>query len=174
MKFRTLLFLFFIISTLFIAIVLSMNAQEIYDKQLEKIRIMQLQKFNSKSYHRTRKAYIPKYSFSTAVVEVQKIVQEEALSFTNDKISSLMKIRLIKVVKILNHLKDSVALSIEVYGQKNLSKGASLKKTQQEADMLKEYFFKRTALPLIVAIGYGDTLSKQHQDIVLNLKRIKQ
>jgi len=174
MKLRILWFLFFIFSILLIMVTLKKNVQSLYDEYRESIRIAKIQKFSNKRYPRLRKTSTAERSFVLANLEIQNILQKESITFKANTISSLVKPQLIKIVNILNHIKEDVALSIAVYTKAKGSGGETLKLSQKQADVLKAYFIQRTTLPLIVAIGYGETLSDKHKGVVLNLKRIKQ
>ena len=174
MKFGLILFIFFISSSLLIFITVERNAHTIYAVQLKKIKISQLQPLSAKTYRRTKKNYVPERSFSLAKEEIERILLKEPIHFELNNSSSLVKSTLIKIAKIVNHVKEDVVLSIFAHTDAEGTAKHNLYLSQKRADKLKEYFLSKTNLPLIVAIGYGETFSLEHRLIEINLKRIKQ
>jgi outer membrane protein OmpA-like peptidoglycan-associated protein len=175
MNVKTLLFLFFISATLLIYMALD-NVQELHKAYLEQVRLSKIQTLCLKPYPRTRKEYVPQRSIFLAKREIEKKISDELIDFQERELPSSVKSKLIKIVNILNHLKEDVALSIEVHTDINGSKQENLQKSQEKADVLKQYFSQKIKLPLVVAVGYGDMLSSsstKNKKIVLDLKRIK-
>ncbi len=174
MKFRLTLFLFFIFSISLVFLAIKQNAESIYVEQMKKEKVSKVQVASSKSYRRTRKSYTPEYSFLLAQQEIKRILSVEPIHFEINDSSSLMKLTLIKIVKIVNHVKEDLVLSILAHTDATGSEQHNLSLSQKRADRLKEYFIKKTNLPLVVAIGYGEAFSLEDRLIEINLKRIKQ
>jgi outer membrane protein OmpA-like peptidoglycan-associated protein len=167
------IFTFFISSVLLLFIAVEKKSYEIYTKQNKKMRISKIQIFSKKAYSKTRKFYIPEHSLSFARKKIENILLKEPISFEVNDSSILGKSTLIKVVKIINKVKEDVVLSISAHTDvKGIAKH-NLYLSQKRADRLKEYFLKKTNLPLIVAIGYGEAFSLENRLIEINLRRIK-
>jgi len=174
MRLRTIYFLFFIFSILLIFITIDQNAYRIHSEQMEKLRISKLQLFFKKSYKRTRKSYVPKRSCTLASQEIEKILLKEPIYFEVNDSSFLGKPTLIKIVKIINHVKEKVVLKILAHTDTEGTAKHNLDLSQKRADKLKEYFSNRTNLPFIVAIGYGEVFALKNRLIEIKLKRIKE
>jgi len=174
MKINTIYFLFFTLSLLLVMITINQNAHRIHSEQMEALRISQLQLSSKKSYKRTRKSYIPKRSSSLATQTINKILLKQPITFKTDSSLFLDKSTLIKIVKIINHIKEEVVLKISAHTDSNGSAKHNLELSQERADKLKEYFKKRTNLPLIVAIGYGEMFTLKGRLVEINLKRIRE
>jgi len=174
MKLASILFLFFSSSLFLIFITIEQNAEKIETKYNERLEVIRLQKICSKSYLRTKKKYVPKRSYLLAKREIQNVLLNSPITFKANDSSLLMNTTLIQIVEILNHLKESVVLSISAHTDAEGSKKHNLLLSQQRADRLKKFFEQRVNLPYIVAIGYGESFSLEHRLIEINLKRIKQ
>jgi outer membrane protein OmpA-like peptidoglycan-associated protein len=133
-----------------------------------------IQSSSAKTYKRGRKDYIPRRSFSLGKQEIAKILLKEPIHFEVNNSSILEKSTLIKIVKIINHVREDVVLSILAHTDANGTAQHNLYLSQKRADKLKEYFRERTNLPLVVAIGYGEIFGFKSRGIEINLKRIKQ
>jgi outer membrane protein OmpA-like peptidoglycan-associated protein len=174
MKVTLILFTFLISSLLLIFIVIEKNAQRIYAEKSEIIRLGKIQTLSAKTYRRTRKFYVPERSFSLAKREIKKILVKDPIQFEVNNSSFLVKSPLIKIVNIVNYVKEDVVLSISAHTDAEGTAKHNLSLSQKRADRLKEYFLDKTNLPLIVAIGYGEAFSLENRRIEINLKRIKQ
>jgi outer membrane protein OmpA-like peptidoglycan-associated protein len=174
MKFRLILFIFFISSILLVVIAVERKSQTIYHEQIKETKLSTIQSLSAKTYRRVRKTYVPERSFSLARQEIKKVLVEEPIHFELNNSSSLVTSTLIKIVKIVNHVKEDVVLSILAHTDAEGTAKHNLYLSQQRADRLKEYFLNRTNLPLVVAIGYGESFSLENRLIEINLKRIKQ
>ena len=174
MKLGLILFTFFISSLLLIFISIEQNANRIDMEQMEKIRISNLQLLSKKSHRRTRKVYVPERSFSLARQEIANLLLKEPIHFEVNNSSFLGKATLIKIVKIINHVKEDVVLTVLAHTDVEGTAKHNLHLSQKRADKLKEYFINKINLPLIVAIGYGEAFSLKTRLIEINLKRIKQ
>ena len=174
MKLASILFLFFSSSLFLIFITIEQNADKIETKYNERLEVIRLQKISSKCYLRTKKKYVPKRSYLLAKREIESVLLNAPITFKANDSSLLMNTTLIQIVEILNHLKESVVLSISAYTDAEGSKKHNLLLSQQRADRLKKFFEQRVNLPYIVAIGYGESFSLEHRLIEINLKRIKQ
>ena len=173
MKLSLAMFLFFIFSLLIVFITIEHNASNIEHKYLEKIQLTKLQKISRKQYTRTRKSYLPNRSYLLAVREIAKVLLDSPITFKANGCSPVMKSTLIKIVNIINHIKEDVVLSISSHTDSTGSAQHNLLLSQKRADCLKAYFRKRVNLPLVVAIGYGEAFSLEKSLIEINLKRIK-
>ena len=174
MKLVSILFLFFSSSLFLIFITIEQNADKIETKYNERLEVIRLQKICLKPYLRTKKKYVPKRSYLLAKREIQNVLLNSPITFKANDSSLLMNTTLIQIVEILNHLKESVVLSISAHTDAEGSKKHNLLLSQQRADRLKKFFEQRVNLPYIVAIGYGESFSLEHRLIEINLKRIKQ
>ena len=174
MKINRVYSLFFIFSVLLILVAINQNAYRIHSEQMEKVRIAKLQLLSKKSYQRTRKSYVPDRSSLLATQEINRLLLEEPIHFEVNNSTYIGKSTLIKIVKIINHVKDDVVLKILAHTDREGSAKHNLELSQKRADTLKEYFESRTHLPLIVAIGYGEAFALKNRLIEINLKRIKQ
>ena len=168
MNVRVISFFYFLISILFIAFALFMNVESLYEEELEKNRLLNIQKVCIKKYLRQRKTYVPKRSMSLAQKEINRLLEQEPIIFT----SNMNKV-LIKIVTILNNMKEKVVLNITTHTDNEGTAAYNLELSQKRADNLKIYFRKRTTLPLIVAIGYGKAFSLKKMFIEIHLQRIK-
>lgn len=173
MRLSLAVFLFFIFSLLIVFITIEHNASNIEHKYLEKIQLSKLQKISMKQYTRTRKSYVPNRSYLLAVREIDKVLLDSPIAFKVNGSSPVMKSTLIKIVNIINHIKEDVVLSISSHTDATGSAQHNLLLSQKRADSLKSYFRKRVNLPLVVAIGYGEAFSLEKRLIEINLKRIK-
>jgi len=188
MKLKLLIFLFITFSILLIASALQMHAKVLNDKRLELIRLSKIQKVCMKSYPRKRKIFVERCSFSLAQAKIDKYLKEQPILFLSNSVSldtnvtntlevNLLKQTLIKVLAIVNRVDDKIILSIEAHTDSKGTKKNNLELSQKRVDVLKKYFLKRTNLPYIVAIGYGESLplnsEKSNRHIEINLKRIQ-
>ena len=173
MKITIIFFAFFISSLLLIFITVERNSDAIYSEQIEKIKISKIQILSAKLYKRTKKSYVPERSYSLATKEIQRILLKDPIHFELNNSSSLVTSSLIKIVKVVNHIKENVVLSISAHTDAEGTAKHNLYLSQKRADKLKEYFLDKINLPLIVAIGYGEAFSLEHRLIEINLKRIK-
>lgn len=173
MRLGLLVFLFFIFSLFLIFISIEQNRQHIYAEQIKELHQNEIQISSSKAYIRTRKFYVPEYSFALAEHEIQKVLLSTPITFKVNESSFLMKSTLIKIVKIVNNVKEDVVLSILAHTDATGTAQHNLQLSQKRADKLKEYFINRTNLPLVVAIGYGEAFLLKNRLIEINLKRIK-
>ncbi|CAA6826407.1 MAG: Unknown protein [uncultured Sulfurovum sp.] len=173
MKFGLMLLIFFITSILLVFITIERNARVIYAKQMHEIKKSKIQIVSKKSYLRTRKIYVPERSCSLAREEIKSILLKEPLHFESNDSRFLGKRTLIKIVKIINHIKEDVVLSILAHTDAVGTAKHNLSLSQKRADRLKKYFINKTNLPLVVAIGYGEVFSLKNRLIELNLTRIK-
>lgn len=172
MRVKTVLFLFVISAVVLIFMALQ-NAKSLHKAHLEKVRLSKIQMFSMKDYKRTRKIYTPERSLVLAQMEIKNILEEGIIDLEENSISNQVKSRLVEIANILNHVKEDVVLSIEVHSKLSGSKYKNLKLSQEQADILKSYFIEKTTLPLIVAIGYGETSALKNGKTALNLKRIQ-
>ena len=166
--------LFFISSLLLIFITVDQNAYRLHSEKMEKLRLSRLQLVSQKTYKRTRKRYVPMRSCALANQEIEKLLVKAPISFERNRSEFFGKSTLIKIVKIINHVKERVALTILAHTDTQGSAKENLILSQQRADRLKLYFETRTHLPLIVAIGYGEVFALKDRVIEINLKRIKE
>ncbi|CAA6817845.1 MAG: Unknown protein [uncultured Sulfurovum sp.] len=173
MKFGQVLFLFFFSAILLIFLAIQQNAQPIYNHSVEKERLRNIQTTYVKTYYRSKKNYISKQSLHLAQMKINNILGQKPINFETNGVRLLANSTLIEIVKIVNRVKEDVILSITAHTGIVGSKKDNLKLSQKRADRLKEYFLKRTHLPLIVAIGYGEAFSLKDKKIEVNLKRIK-
>jgi len=173
-KLNVISFFFFLFSLLLILITIDQNAYRIHSDQMEKLRISQLQLLSKKSYKRTRKTYVPERSSTLATQKINKLLLQEPILFEVNNSSFLGKATLIKIVKIINHVKDDVVLQILAHTDTEGTAKHNLNLSQKRADKLKEYFENRTNLPLISAIGYGEVFALKNRLIEIKLKRIKE
>ncbi|CAA6802839.1 MAG: Unknown protein [uncultured Sulfurovum sp.] len=174
MKVGQILFLFFFFAVLLIYMTIQQNAEDIYGEYLEKERVNNLQSSYAKTYYRQRTDYIPLRSFSLVQKEIDNILIKTPIIFENNSSVTLENSILVKIVKIINRVKEDVVLSINTHSNTKGSAIDNLNLSQKRADNLKAYFLKRTNLPFIVAIGYGDKLSLKKRAVEVNLKRIKE
>jgi outer membrane protein OmpA-like peptidoglycan-associated protein len=174
MKLNIVYGLFFVFSLLLIFITVDQNAYRIHSEKMEKLRLSKLQLLSQKSYKRTRKTYVPERSCVLANQEIKKLLLKEPIDFDPNKSELFGKPTLIKIVKIINHLKERVVLEILAHTDTKGSAKQNLELSQKRADRLKEYFQKRTNLPFIVAIGYGEVFALKDRTFEINLKRIKE
>lgn len=174
MNFRLLVFLFFIFSFLLLFISIMQNTERIYTQEIKSLKATKVQIISTKKYLRSRKVYIPERSYILAKREIENILLKEPIRFTINKSFTAMSSTLLKIVKVLNHLKEDVVLSILAHTDNRGTAQYNLKLSQKRADVLKKYFLERTNLPLIIAIGYGETFSFEQRIIEINLKRIKE
>lgn len=172
MKFTLIIFIFLISSLLLIFITIERNAHIIYNKQMKKTS--KIQTLSAKTYARSRKVYIPERSLALAKQEIKRILLKNPIRFEGNNSSSLLESILIEIVKITNHVKEDVILSISVHTDGEGTAKHNLYLSQKRADRLKEYFLNKTNLPLVVAIGYGEAFSLDNGLIEIDLKRIKQ
>ena len=173
MKFGLILFSFFILSILLVVVSIERNAKGIYQKELNKIKMSSIQHSSAKTYARARKVYVPKRSVVLARKEIENILLKEPIGFEVDDSSFLEKSTLTRIVKVVNHIKEEVVLTVLAHTDAVGTAKHNLYLSQKRADKLKAYFRKRTNLPLIVAIGYGEAFSLKNRLIEINLKRIK-
>jgi outer membrane protein OmpA-like peptidoglycan-associated protein len=150
------------------------NSHGIHAKQIKKLQQNKIQISSMKAYSRTRKTYVPEHSFALAEHDIKKILLKDPIYFEVNHSSFLVKSTLIKIVKIVNAVKENVVLSILAHTNASGTAQDNLQLSQKMADKLKEYFLKRTNLPLVVAIGYGEVFSLKKRLIEINLKRIKE
>ena len=174
MKLRLIFFTFFISSFLLILITIERNAYGIHNAKMEKIRIGKIQHLSKKTYKRTRKIYVPERSFSLASQEIKNLLLKEPISFEVNDSSFLGRATLIKIVKIINHIKEDVVLSILAHTDAEGTAKHNLHLSQKRADKLKEYFVNKINLPFIAAIGYGEVFALKSRLIDIKLKRIKE
>ena len=174
MKLRLILLIFFMTSLLLVFIAIQSNANTIYSAKIKKIKISQLQKSSAKGYARTRKVYVPKRTFILARQEIENILRKKPIEFNINNSSLENKATLIKLVKIINNVKEKVVLTVLAHTDAEGTAKHNLLLSQKRADRLKAYFTKRSELPLVVAIGYGETFALKHRLIEINLQRIKQ
>lgn len=172
MRVKTVLFSFFIAAIVLIFFALQ-NAKSLHKEHLEKVRLSKIQMFSMKDYKRARKIYTPERSFGLAQMKIKKILEQGIIGLKEKTVSNQVKSRLVEIANILNHVKEDVILSIEVHSKLSGEKYNSLKVSQTQADILKSYFIEKTTLPLIVAIGYGETSALKNGRTALNLKRIQ-
>lgn len=174
MKLNIIYSLFFIFSLLLIFLTVDQNAYRLHSEKMEKLRISQLQLVSKKFYKRTRKSYVPERSCSLASQEIEKLLLKEPIQFEVNNSEFFGKSTLIKIVKIINHVKEKVVLEILAHTDSKGTAKHNLDLSQKRADKLKTYFTTRTNLPLIVAIGYGEVFALKKRALEINLKRIKQ
>ncbi len=158
-----------------------MNVQPIYDEQLEELRLSKIQKVCMKTDLRQRKIYTPQRSLLLAEKVLKKMLDVNPVQFTvNDfslestKSPNVNKEVLTQMVALLNNIKEDFILSITAYTDSVGTAKDNLILSQRRADRLKAYFLKRTALPFIVAIGYGEAFPLENRHIEFKLTRIKQ
>jgi len=181
---RTLLFLFFFLSILFIFFSLWFITKPLYLKQLEEERIANIQTLYGKSYLRKRDQHIVQRSNVSAQRAMNQILRDTPIFFNENSFqlennqSSNHK-TLTKIIIVLNNMTEKSILKIETHTNKSGSKKHNLQLSQQRANQLKSYIIKRTNLPFISAIGYGKEIPLQSEKkrylkrIELNLQRIK-
>jgi outer membrane protein OmpA-like peptidoglycan-associated protein len=173
MKFELILFYFFSFSLLLVFLAINQNIHSIYNGQITIGAMSKIQISSDKGYIRTKKVYVPERSFILAKQEIENILFKTPINFELNESALLVKSTLIKIVKILNRIKDDVALSILVHTDATGTIQHNLSLSQKRADRLKEYFIKQTNLTLVVAIGYGEVFLRKNKFIEFNLKRIK-
>jgi len=148
------------------------EAPIIYAQYLQDIEDKKALLVSAKPYKKSRKVYVPHRSSSLGEREIQKLLQSHPIQFKDNDATLVVNPTLYKIVKVLNHLNEEVALRIETHSDTTGSMKHNLLLSQQRADNLKNYFREKTNLTLIVAIGYGEMLSLKEKLIKLNLKRI--
>lgn len=178
------IFLFFILlSILLISITLLFSAKSIYLEQIEKRRILNIQKVYHKSYFRKRDIYIPERSIRFAQYQINKILKKRTIEFkdkshlldsnsTHPKNYKILK----KIVEILNHLKKEAIVEIKTYTDKKGLKQYNLKLSQKRADEIKRYISSRSKIAFISAIGYGEEIKYKNNEkkyLEIIIKRIK-
>ena len=173
MKLKVIVIIYFFISILFIAFALFMNAESLYEEQLEKNRLSNIQKVTTKKYSRQRKSYVPKRSIVLAQKEINRLLENEPIIFTVNNFSLKMSKVLINIVTILNNMKEEVVLNIITHTDNKGTSAYNLDLSQKRADNLKVYFRKRTNLPFVVAIGYGKEFLLKNSLLEISLQRIK-
>ena len=187
MKLNGLIFLFFVSSCALVFFALQDKFKPLNDERLELIRLSKIQKVCMKSYPRKRKIHLSLRSFTLAQEDIDNILKKRPLAFRSNSTlldengTDTMKRALNDILLIVNHVREDVILSIETHTDDTGSKQHNLLLSQKRADVLKNYFIERTEIPLIVAIGYGETLpiskdavKKDNRRVEINLKRIKQ
>ena len=169
MKLVTIYAIFFILSILLIVLTLNEYMQESLFSY-KKGPIVQKSK---KKYLKRRKEFVPIRPLALAQKEIDRLLDSSAKLEQNMSIKTILP----SLVKVLNNLEEEAILTISTYSDQNGSKAYNLEISQKYADSLKKYFLDKTSLPLIVAIGYGNTItfkeSKEHNWVKINLKRIK-
>ena len=174
MKIVTLYALFFILSTLLIILTLTEYMQDFPLSANRKETRVQKSK---KKYLKRREEFIPIRTLTLAQKEIDRLLNTADNNIKSEY--NMSKETLINLVKVLNNLDEEAILTISIYSDQNGSKAYNLKISQRRADSLKKYFIDKTSLPLIVAIGYGNTVvfkkskKREHKQVEINLKRIK-
>jgi len=176
---------FILLSIFLIAFVLFNYLEPLNDKRLKLIKLERIQKICMKGYIKKRKKYIPQHSIFFAQKEIDAILEKRPIRFLlnsalfDENSSYKVEQTLLEISAVVNHVKDDVVLSIETHTDKIGSNQHNLKLSQKRADLLKDYFLKKTRLALIVAIGYGEELplidvnnTKDDRRIEINLKKI--
>jgi outer membrane protein OmpA-like peptidoglycan-associated protein len=174
MKFWLLLFFFFLFSCFLVFVTLHQKTEEIHNKYIKKVALTKVQMVSAKGYLKAKKLYVPKRSFILATREIKKILLKDPFLFELNDSSFLVKTTLLKITKVVNHVKEDVVLSILAHTDVTGTAKHNLRLSQKRADRLKAYFVGKTNLPLVVAIGYGEIFSLDQSLIEINLKRITQ
>lgn len=173
MKLRLILLLFLTLSMILLIVTLSKKLQPLQNKYLEKVRCSKIQKICAKKHIRKRTKYIPQRSLELGQESINNILLKDPIDFGTNDTNLLLTPTLIKVVNIVNHLKDDAVLRITAYTDEIGTAGHNLDLSQKRADSLKKYFINKTSLAGVVAIGYGEALPLTNRRIEVNLKRIK-
>lgn len=184
MKLRLIIFLSFIVATLFIAFALYMNVPKLYKEQLDRTKLAKIQKVCLKEHTRQRKLYVPKRSVFLAQQAVNKLLKKHPIDFKKNDFSlnvdsnmtnaiNLKKQTLTTIVNTVNRLKENAVLNITTYTDTNGSAEGNLLLSQKRADRLKTYFLERTNLLLITAIGYGKALPLSSRRVEIKLQKVQ-
>ena len=108
-------------------------------------------------------------SAKLAQIKIDGFLKEQPITFLSNSASlesnvsnilevNTLKQTLTKVLAVVNRVNDEIVLSIETHTDDTGTKKHNLELSQERADRLKAYFLKRTELPHIMAIGYGESL----------------
>jgi outer membrane protein OmpA-like peptidoglycan-associated protein len=184
MQTKTLLFLFLFFSTLLISLSIWSIAKPLYLKQIEAQRVENIQSIYRKTYLRKRDKHVPQRSILSAQKAINQLLiqnpilfREKLISLDNNQSSNHQT--LAQVIAVINNIRESVILKIEIHTDKSGSKQLNLKLSQQRADQLKAYIAIRTDIPFISAIGYGKEIPLKFKKksyfrrIEFNLQRIQ-
>jgi len=183
MQIRTLYILFFSLSIFLLSLLLYLYAGSIEGKRLEIIRLSKIQKNCMKEYPRRKKVHIRERTSVEGQVEINRLLSVNPLQFESN--SSMIyttrenRVTIARIVKVVNHISEDIALSISAHTDSVGSKQHNLKLSQQRADMLKEHILRRSQILLITSIGYGEEfpLSKsskpsKNRRIEITIKRV--
>ena len=194
MKARTVLIAWILSSTLLIALSLFFDADSLYAKRLEMKRVANIQKVCMKESPRKRVAYHYERSIESAQGKIDRLLEEHPLllsplsSSEEEKIENNASVEttphqnrivLTQLLNITEHVRESIALEIDVHTEKSGLHQEHLKHSQREADRLKTYIRERSRKILVVtAIGYGEEIpcpngGENNGCIEMRLKRIE-
>jgi len=183
MQIKTLLLLFLFSSILFISCSLLLILKPLYLKQVEVERVANIQTKYRKTYLRKRDVFIPQRSKTFAEKAIAQLLERypilfEENSFMLDNNISHNYQSLTHIIMILNNMSENLVLKIETHTDKGGSKKHNLKLSQKRADKLKKYIIKRTKIPFVSAIGYGEEIpliskeKRYSKRIKFNLQRM--
>jgi len=177
---KSILFLFFSLSVLLISWVVFHYAKPLQEEQLNIMHLSQLQKISKKAHSRRRALYLPYYSVWLSQKEIQKFLLSHPILFKSNYFTSSTNQTLASLVKRINHTEEKFIIKITTHTNSQNSKKDNLKLSQQQADLIKEYFSKRVEVPFIMAIGYGEafTVKKRNQKVeapkvTINLQKVQ-
>ena len=175
MRTKTLILFYLFISLLLISSALWFVAKPLHLKRLEVARIARIQKICMKESPKRR----DRHTTERTVKEAQRVInnllkggrriKKETL-FSN---KNLDKKSLFKFLKVVNNLTEKAILTISVHTNPAKSKQESLTISQERADLLKEYFFKKSELVLVTAIGYGEEIPLENNDKNISNERME-
>jgi len=175
MRIRRLMLFYLLTSLLLISLALWSVAKPLHLKRLEAERIARIQKVSMKESPKRR----DEHTRERTVKEAQRVINnflrgsrriEKETLFTQ---KNLNKKSLFKLLKVLNHLREKAILTIFVHTNPMESKEESLTLSQQRADLLKEYFFTKSRLLLVTAIGYGEEIPLEKNDENISNERME-
>lgn len=190
MKAKSLFLLFLLSSTLLIVLCLFLYATPLYEHRLEKIRLSKIQKVCMKAYLRKRDKHVYVYSLEKAQQEINQILLKDPIVFMSNSASfeinssvptqvNQNKVTLTRISKVLDTLDEEVALNITTHTDRAGSRQHNLKLSQERADKLKNYMYKKSNVSFISSIGYGEELpittdkNGTNRRVEIHLKRIQ-
>ena len=173
MKIILLLLIFLCSSSSLIYLTIKRNAPTLYADYLQRIDQAKAGIISSKDYKKNRKVYTPKRSASLGDIRIQQLLSQQPLHFEENSASLSLNSTLRRIVDVVNNINERVVLNIETHTNPTGSEQHNVALSQKRADALKSYFKRKTHLPLIVAIGYGEAFSFKNKIVKINLKRIQ-
>ena len=184
MQTRTLLLLFLFSSILFIFCSLFLILKPLYLQEVETQRVANIQIKYRKTYLRKREEHIPQRSMPFAEQAILQLLSKypiffEGNSFSLENNRSINNHQtLTNISNVLNNMTENAILNIETHTDTNGTQKDNLQLSQERADQLKSYIVKRTKIPFISAIGYGEEIPLNSKEkryverIKFNLRRI--